>query len=129
MPIRKTTALLFLLCFHTAFAQPRMDPDALILIIMKNEATKLLKQTCDEKFPQYREPIEVAYRASPFAAIESERAIEIYAEPARHSSFQRVLASVRSSTRQDFESMDATTLEKRCSDYGRVVAELSKPLR
>lgn len=129
MSIRTTTAFLFLLCSLSAFAQPKMDPEALILIIMKNETAKILKQTCDEKFPQYQEPVGVAYRTSPFAAIESERAIEIYAEPARHPSFQRALASVRSSTRQDFASMDATALDKRCSEYGRMVAEFSKPLR
>jgi hypothetical protein len=123
-----TIATLYCLC-AMGQAQPQqqsMNPKVLGLIIMKNELVKALREICNAKFPQYEDAIEAVYRASHYSKIDSEQAIAVYAVAEDHAHMRQALMNTRTSTSRDFEVMEAAELEKRCSEYGSIVAKLSE---
>lgn len=94
-----------------------MSPERLTVIVMVNETVKGLKRACDQRFESYKPRNQNAYERSPFAKIESEKAIDVYAEPQWGFAFKGELENMRHDIDADFNRMDYPTLGDKCVKF------------
>lgn len=106
-----------------------MPRERLTVIVMSNETIKGLKRACDRKFENYRSQNDIAYEASPFAKIESEKAIDVYGEPQWGAAFKGKLDEMRRNIDADFNRMDDPTLDEECSKFPEAVDDMVHSLQ
>jgi hypothetical protein len=112
---------------HSVHASPRADEIFWALGFI--EGTRQLKGVCDERFPRYKAQNETAFLASPYSGTTAEELIAQMEDGPQKIKLQQVLPTVRASQVQNYQSMNATSLEKMCAEFPEYMQKLKAGIR